>query len=644
MNKLKTNLNLFSEEENLMGTNSYVFSKDSNELLQKIADLKSFFEINGINYSNFNLEKQAYPNIDQYMPVPGQHNIDKWVQTIKDIYVQEKQGQNRGNIIQQITASWKPTETYDFLNWLKFYEEGSHLKYKFAAWYENGSPGYFLHIGDNTKPSQEAVTYDVSSAKDATVSELSSSQKKNIITKQKNKIISRLDSAEKLLRSEEGQLFAGQELESLMETIYSLKKKIQLLNKVSTSVKLYEDMIVREANVLMKKGYSDAAEMLYVLADDKAAVPAPADAAATPPADTAAPPTADAATPAPADAAVPPPADATVPPPADAAITPASPAPPAEGSGSAGGLPASVPAQPNSPEAPQNENSPIEVLEKKTPQSNAARGFLAGLIDAGKTQLEDLEDKNSSDDELEVFDQDYNDLFTKAQAAPPSLNKQAPVTPVTNQVVENEPLEVVDTSEESPAITSVNKEIKNPVSEFDNKVNDAFSSLRIEDVVLKLEDLAKIFKTREVPRQLAIVDMMLDSLGLASYFPTLSEATNKALESNNYISTRIEDVLSKLRGALKTKDIDLRGESISATISPEVESVKRSLEQSDKKEKLRKDLKRQQQEEELGLGDIRETPEIEIEEEAPVAIPQPAPAVPAVTAPPVPPTPPSATR
>ena len=615
-------MNKNKSTENLIGTNSYAFSKDSNDLLEKIAELKSFFVINGINYNNFNLEKQAYPNNDHYMAVPGQHNIDKWMETVRNIYFKEKQGESRNNIIKEVTAGWKPTETYDFLNWLKFYEESSHLKYKFASWYENGSPGYFLHIGDNQKSSDDSVTYDVASAKDATVSELSASQKKSIISKQKNKIISRLDSAEKLLRSEEGQLFAGQELESLMETIYGLKKKIQLLNKVSTSVKLYEDLIIREANVLMKKGFSDAAEMLYVLADDKKTETPPADKAAAPPAETspadkaAAPP----AEPPPADTAAAPAAET---PPADTAITPAPPAPPAEGSGSAGGLPAAVPAQPNSPEAPQNENSPVD---KKHP---AVAKFLANTQTGGISSIEDMKDNNDSSDSLVVYD-DESDLLSQAQAAP----GQPPPPP---QIVESpeEPLEVVEEPQEVNIVKSNNKEIKNPVSEFDNKVNDAFSTLRIEDVVLKLEDLAKIFKTREVPRQLAIVDMMLDSLGLASYFPSLSEATNKALESNNYISTRIEDIISKLRGALKTRDIDLRGDTTPAVVTnPELDSIKQSLEQSDKKDKLRKDLRKQQQEEELGLDQIKETPEIEIDEEPP--IPQPITPTPAQTTPPAP--------
>ena len=93
-----------------------------------------------------------------------------------------------------------------------------------------------------------------------------SEEKRNTIEKQRAKIIGRLDSAEKLLRSPEGQQFAGHELEQLMEAIYTLKKKVQLVNKLSISTRLYEDMIVREANVLGRKGFTKAANMLYSVA------------------------------------------------------------------------------------------------------------------------------------------------------------------------------------------------------------------------------------------------------------------------------------------------------------------------------------------------------------------------------------------
>jgi hypothetical protein len=121
---------------------------------------------------------------------------------------------------------------------------------------------------------------------------------------------------------------------------------------------------------------------------------------------------------------------------------------------------------------------------------------------------------------------------------------------------------------------------------------------------------------------------MLDSLGIASYFPSLSEATNKALESNNYISTRVEDILSKLRGSMDSREIDLKGGD--SPEKPEVAGIKQKLKSDEDKEKARKQMRKDQETAELE-GKKKETPEVEIEEDLgappppPKAAPAPAP-------------------
>ena len=541
------------------------------DMKDKVDELVKYFDEVGISYDKFSPDDiptfkiKAYPNYDQYMHVPGQHNTQKWLQAIKEVYWKEKNGINRANAIRQVTSGWHLMETYDFLNWLRFYEEGAHLKYKYAQlWYENGAPGYFLHVKQDAPkaPEPAIVGHDIDEARDSIASEMSLSEKKHIIEKQRQKIIGRLDSAEKLLRSHEGQIFAGKELESLMEAIYSLKKKVQLVNKLSTSTRLYEDMIVREGNILTRAGFVKAANLLYSIAEEPAPLPAP-------------------------------------------------PAPPQQGSGSAGGLPSVGPGMPqNPPESAPNDNSPV-------PKGIA--GFLENLDTAKVTTKEDKQD---IDDDLEVNDEL---LITEAQEAPPAK----PLTPEEPPATE-EPLEV----KENETVDPEGADKPSPVAQdFDRIIDSAFANLKIDDVVAKLEDLAKVFKTREIPRQLAIVDMMLDSLGLAAFFPSLSEATNKALESNNYISTRVEDILSKLRGSIKTNEIDLKGGQTPE--KPEIAAVKNKLQQDAEKEKARKEMRKQQEAAELE-GGAKESPEIDIKEDlgAPTA-----PATPPATpqAPPKPP-------
>jgi hypothetical protein len=297
---------------------------------------------------------------------------------------------------------------------------------------------------------------------------------------------------------------------------------------------------------------------------------------------------------------------------------PTPPAPPNQGSGSAGGLPSTGPGTPQTPpDSAPNDNSPSGVSK-----------FLDNL-DTGK--ITTVKDKAKSDDHLEVDDNiEVNDadddlLVTEAQVAPKvPAPAQAPATEAPLEVKENE-------LGDKPGADKPNPEAKN----FDTIIDAAFANLTVDDVIAKLEDLAKIFKVREIPRQLSIVDMMLDSLGLASFFPSLSEATNKALESNNYISTRVEDILSKLRGSTTSNDINLRGTDEE---NPAVAGIKNKLQQDADKEKARKQMRKDQENAELD-NQAKQTPEVEIEEDLAAPAQSGAPAKPA--APPAPPTPPA---
>lgn len=560
MPKISDNLSEYSNSE-----------LSEEELKEKIEKLIKFFEESGISYEKYdssklpklNLTRQAYPNFDYYQNAPPTHDLNKWLQTIKEVYYKENTGLDRKSAIKQSTAGWKITEIFDFLNWLKYYEEGAHMKYKKAQlWYENGSPGYFLHIKPDPPVSTPTPSAPPTDINEAHVDEISPSEKKRIIEKQRHKIIGRLDSAEKLLRTPEGQLFAGKELEALMEAIYSLKKSIQLVNKISASTRLYEDMIVRESNILNRKGFKKAASHLYALSQ---AVP-----------------------------------------------TPANPAPPTQMSGAPGGLPSTGPGMPQNPpdSAPLNESGIAKFLE------NMETGNI--------TKKEDSNDIEVSD-ELDVEDEESELLVSEAQATPGSpAPPAAPPAPPADKGPAPKPggkkfLEVKEeeSSGDKPGTSS----------DFDNILDSALSNLKVEDVIAKLEDLSKIFKTREVPRQLSIVDMMLDSLGLASFFPSLSEATNKALESNNYISTRIDDILLKLQGSVGTQDIDLRGGNPEA--DPAVAAIRDKLQKDQDKEKARKQMRKEQENAELDSQvSEKETPEVEIQEDlaAPAGKPAPTPA------------------
>lgn len=527
------------------------------------------------NYNKSLKNKVSYPNNNDYINIQNQRDISKWLQAAKDISYKEKNGDNRLNSVRQVTSGWNTVEIFDFLNWFKFYEEGSHLKYKTAQlWYENGAPGYFLNIKKDPEQDQQN-NLDLST--EVQPDEVSKSEKKQIIERQRAKLIGRLDSAEKLLRTRDGQLFADKELESLIEAIFALKKKVFLVNKISTATKLYEDMIIREANILTKKGYYNAANVLFSVADE---VP-----------------------------------NAT------------SPQPPAESSGNVGGLPATGNGMPTDADSGTPNNTPQLAPSQETPLKKE-------VPDGLKIFLNRMETANTTaDDELQVEDAD---IIIEAQSIPtidepmtsspmPAPgNKKEPFTPLKEVSkrelpensdelleVEEEPLEVKDES----GITNFPDQEESLPSNFDVKLDQLMSNITVADVIVELESLSKIFKTREIPRRLSRADMMLDGLGLASFFPSLSEAQNKSLEANNYISSRVDEILSKLRGSMHAKRIDLEGD---VTVNkPELSGIKNKLQEDEDKEISRKKMRKEQEQELLESSKPlnKETPEIEMNED-----------------------------
>ena len=131
------------------------------------------------------------------------------------------------------------------------------------------------------------------------------------------------------------------------------------------------------------------------------------------------------------------------------------------------------------------------------------------------------------------------------------------------------------------------------------------------DIVNKLEDLTNLFKNREIPRQLAIVDLMLDRVGLSSVFSELSEASGKSIEANNYILSRIENILSKLRGSVGVSGINLQ-ESVAP--SGQAQAVKQKIETDEAKDEQRKQLRKEIENQKIDTA-TQPAPAVEMKED-----------------------------
>lgn len=102
---------------------------------------------------------------------------------------------------------------------------------------------------------------------------------------------------------------------------------------------------------------------------------------------------------------------------------------------------------------------------------------------------------------------------------------------------------------EEPAI-----EVEEPPIPEKKPNHNPYSDASIEDALDILEPLAQSLREREFIRDLSKADMMLDALNIASHFPELGEVLAKALELNIYMGTRLEKVISKLKGGVKTNE------------------------------------------------------------------------------------------
>jgi len=70
-----------------------------------------------------------------------------------------------------------------------------------------------------------------------------------------------------------------------------------------------------------------------------------------------------------------------------------------------------------------------------------------------------------------------------------------------------------------------------------------------QQIISRLEAISRDLRNRDLVRELASVDILLNELGIASFFPDLASAQSKLIESFSYASNKIEATVSSLRGS-----------------------------------------------------------------------------------------------
>lgn len=492
--------------------------------------------------------KVAYPQPTLIVEGP-RYDIGRWVNATREIYTLINKGYDSSQAKQFIIGNWETKEKMDYEQWLKFYKERTPEKYPKLA--QDSNDGLFLAnmpIGVNSLRANHVKAPNPIGGLRNEIPGLPQqdvNQVRDKIETQRKKLISRLNSAEKMLASLDGQFFAGDDQELMLKLLQDLKRRIQIANKLTTKSSLFVDHIFRAANYLQFKGKTNAAGFFYKLAQmDPMSAITPPDFGQT-----------GAETPAEAPAA-----------------------------GNVDdtyeclkeffdNLKRGISDKDDTPEereSHQKETSlPAPPPPPPTPPATTPPETTAAI---------------EVDETIKLGAGYWHPRFKFAQAVPPPPPAPAPE--------ETAPIEV-----EAP-IEEVQEEQPQEIAEDNTEdvIDAALKGVTVNDVVNRLDMLVSIYNKREIARQLSILDIMMDRLGLSSFFPALGEAMSKALESNQYIGSRLEGVLTKLKGSM---NIPGASEWVSPPIktvemNPQTVGIRNDLKRKKDEEEHRKELRKQQ--------------------------------------------------
>lgn len=211
------------------------------------------------------LSKKAYPNTHGKSDRGPVYQLDKWIETLKNIYAAlHLKKISRQDAIDYFTTDWDSDEKHKFIIWMKYYEGGNTEKY-------NVKTAQFKHAFDSDLPIPESWVSREDRANDHM--QMSTYKQKREQTKRekelekakqfKVKMRSRLRSFKRLLEKYHD-ILPKQDLDSIYDETYRLEKSVSKLD-VYASI---QDCVIRSANRLNKFGFAEGADYLKKCAEE----------------------------------------------------------------------------------------------------------------------------------------------------------------------------------------------------------------------------------------------------------------------------------------------------------------------------------------------------------------------------------------
>jgi hypothetical protein len=456
------------------------------------------------------INKKAYPQGYDDYHIQTPYNLPKWVEAMRQVYVLKNKGLSKYDALNKVTEKWNTMEINDFKHWFKFYESNSHLSYKTASDEQQKIPsdvdGVYVSmpVVNNSVQENDAIDNQELIPKENIQKRPYKRRDRSELTlnEKVNRLIGRLNSAEKLYTSDNFRELLGNEYEAWLSTLHQLKRKIQIsMFKNATTV---DDVVVGFSNKLISNGLVKTAGLILKVAQEAPVAPPPVG------------------------------SGGKVEEGKEEELD--SEPPSTDTDGPSGGLFSDIP----SGSLPGGENSE-EGMEDLDDPDGAMIEFMENLgVKSNKKEA------SINDDEIIITEDDY-DNYKKAQLSNQSLLPKN-ITP-SSEIIPAKPVNNVQPQMKDKNINRPNPELVKNEYDIDDRIDNAFKSITIDDVISKLDSLVLYYKNRPAVSELTKIDLAMQQLGLAAYFPNMAEATKSALDSNQYVLTRIEDILAKLKGA-----------------------------------------------------------------------------------------------
>ena len=530
-----------------------------NKHILPINTIYNFYKAVGAALGKADLKKVSYPvsTGTNFENASAPYNMDKWMQSMQDIYKNMSRGYHFSDSFDLVTKDWDDMEKYDYKGWLRFHQEGAHEKYKTAQQYyqsdESGSPMLPMSHLEAKLPSQAPDMPNMSRFQHA--HKYNDDDEAVKVKKQISSLVRRLQAAEKIFTEPEVQRalkdYLDMGLADWLKRLHNLKGEIQMARVRVADSPIFNDIIIKHSNQLSSIGFPKAGALLVSVAQSprnersnqrfegkQIKAPTVEEVKAEQ---------------------------------AQKVEQPVSEIPPTE-------MPPSQSPAPNLSDPALNELMSFDNAAPIDEGSQAMQEFINGMNSRFSTD-DGEEDEHDSDDQalISVTAQMIPDRF-----APKEKPVELPKEEIVPDII----------ADEEEAVSNHNGH-----AEMDDDVKQLLSNVTVSSIIEQLELTANVLRTRELPRRFSIIDLMMDEVDMAGMFPMLAEAHRSGLESNQYQLTRVEDALSKMRSSLKVDTkVELTHSKKEKRPSKEdstIQQVRENLKQRKAEERERKDQRAQ---------------------------------------------------